>query len=95
LVDCSSGGSSATARPPLEPGYQVPFARAVKRDAKVASAAVGLITQPQQADEIVRSGAADLVLLGRVLLREPAWPLAAAKALGQPIPVPPAYARAY
>ncbi|HEY6876372.1 MAG TPA: NADH:flavin oxidoreductase/NADH oxidase [Polyangiales bacterium] len=95
LIDCSSGGSAARAVVPLEPGYQVPFARAVKRDAGVATAAVGLITQPTQADEIVRSGAADLVLLGRVLLREPNWPLAAARALGQPGPVPPPYARAY
>lgn len=80
---------------PQDPGYQVPFARAVKRDAKVPTAAVGLITQPAQAEEIIASGAADLVLLGRALLREPAWPLAAAKSLGQPAPIPPAYARAY
>jgi 2,4-dienoyl-CoA reductase-like NADH-dependent reductase (Old Yellow Enzyme family) len=80
---------------PLEPGYQVPFARAVRRDAKLATAAVGLITQPLQAEEIIASGAADLVLLGRAALRDPSWPLAAAKALGQIAPVPSPYARAY
>jgi 2,4-dienoyl-CoA reductase-like NADH-dependent reductase (Old Yellow Enzyme family) len=95
LIDCSSGGTSPSAVVPQDPGYQVPFARAVKRDAKVPTAAVGLITQPAQAEEIIASGAADLVLLGRALLREPAWPLAAAKSLGQPAPIPPAYARAY
>jgi 2,4-dienoyl-CoA reductase-like NADH-dependent reductase (Old Yellow Enzyme family) len=95
LIDCSSGGSSATAVVPVEPGYQVPFARAVRSEAKLATAAVGLITTPEQADEIVRSGAADLVLLGRELLRDPTWPLSAAKTLGQTAPIPPAYARAY
>jgi NADPH2 dehydrogenase len=89
LIDCSSGGTSPAQSVPLDPGYQVPFARAVRREAKIATAAVGLITQPLQAEEIVASGAADLVLLGR------AWPLAAAKALGQTAPVPPPYARAY
>ncbi len=95
LIDASSGGTSPSAAVPAEPGYQVPFARAVRREAKIATAAVGLITQPQQAEEIIASGAADLVLLGRALLREPAWPLSAAKALGQQAHVPPQYARAY
>ncbi|HEX5661848.1 MAG TPA: NADH:flavin oxidoreductase/NADH oxidase, partial [Polyangiales bacterium] len=95
LIDCSSGGSSPAQSVPLDPGYQLPFARAVRREAKLPTAAVGLITQPLQAEEIVASGAADLVLLGRVLLRDPTWPIDAAETLGATAPIPPQYARSY
>ena len=67
---------------PAGPGYQVAFAEAVRREAGIATAAVGLVTSPEQADQIVRTGQADLVLLGRQLLREPTFPLRAAAALG-------------
>ncbi len=97
LIDCSSGGSTPHARVPLGPGFQVPLAEAVRRGAGVATAAVGLITEPQQADEIVRSGRADLVLVGRAALRNAHWALDAAKALGRAAACPPPvqYARAY
>jgi 2,4-dienoyl-CoA reductase-like NADH-dependent reductase (Old Yellow Enzyme family) len=94
LVDCSSGGLVA-APVPAAPSYQVPFSERIRREAGVASAAVGLITEAQQADGIVRSGQADAVFLARELLRNPHWPLAAAKQLGHPPPVPPQYLRAY
>lgn len=94
LIDCSSGGSSPLARVPVGPGYQVPFARAV-RAAGVPSAAVGLITEPQQAQAIIAEGHADLVLLGRASLREPYWVLRAARELGASAPVPAQYLRAF
>lgn len=94
LVDCSSGGNVPSAPVPLGPGYQVPLSEAVRK-AGIATAAVGLITAPAQADEIIRNGRADLVLLGRELLRDPSWPIHAAVALKQPAPVPPQYLRAY
>ena len=84
LVDCSSGGSSPAAKPPIAPGWQVPFAERIRREAAVATAAVGMITEPAQADAIVREGRADLVLLARQLLREPYWPVRAARELGRP-----------
>ena len=80
---------------PLAPGYQVPFAEQVRREAGIATGAVGLITTPQQADEIVRSGKADLVLLAREFLRDPYFPLHAAKALGVEVKPPVQYARAF
>ncbi len=95
LVDCSSGGIAPGIAIPAEEGYQVPFAAAVREGAGVATAAVGLITRPAHADAIVREGQADLVLLGRELLRDPYWPLRAAAALGQPLPVPAQYLRAW
>jgi 2,4-dienoyl-CoA reductase-like NADH-dependent reductase (Old Yellow Enzyme family) len=95
LVDCSSGGNVPTAHVPAAPGYQVPFARAVRQDARVASAAVGLITTPQQAEQIVAEGDADIVLLGRELLRNPYWPLHAALVLEQAAAPPPQYLRAF
>ena len=94
LVDCSSGGGHPKARIPLAPGYQVPFAERVRTEAGVATAAVGLITEPAMADAIVATGKADLVLLGRELLRDPQWPLRAAAKLGDPYPVPRPYERA-
>jgi len=96
LIDCSSGGI-ANARIPVGAGYQVPFAARVRREAKIATAAVGMLTDPMQADQIVRNGDADLVLLARELLRDPNWPLRAARTLHvKPLPAPPAqYARAW
>ncbi|HET8725524.1 MAG TPA: NADH:flavin oxidoreductase/NADH oxidase [Anaeromyxobacteraceae bacterium] len=94
LVDCSSGGNVATARIPAGPGYQVPFAEAIRRDAGVATAAVGMITSPAQAETVIRSGQADLVLLARELLRDPQFPLRAARELGVDGPWPRQYLRA-
>jgi len=79
---------------PIAAGYQVSFAERIRREAGVATGAVGLITTPVQADEIVRSGRADCVLLARELLRDPYWPLRAARELGHPTPWPPQYLRA-
>lgn len=95
LIDCSSGGNAASARVPAAPSYQVPFAQAVRQGAGIATAAVGLITRPEQADQIVAGEDADLVLMGRELLRNPYWPLAAAQTLKQGITPPPQYARAF
>jgi len=97
LVDCSSGGNVPNARIPVGPGYQVPFAEAVRRGAGIATAAVGLITEASQADEIVREGRADLVLLARASLRDPYWPIHAARKLGHSdaLPVPPQYQRGF
>ncbi len=97
LIDCSSGGSAPGAKIPVGAGYQVPFAERIRREAGIATAAVGMITEPMQADQIVRHGQADLVLLARELLRDPNWPLHAARALHvKPLPTPPVqYARAF
>jgi len=95
LVDCSSGGVVPPPEPiPAGPGYQTAFAAEVRRQAGIATGAVGLITEPAQADTIVRSGQADLVLLGRQLLREPYWPLRAARELGVDVTWPRQYQRA-
>jgi 2,4-dienoyl-CoA reductase-like NADH-dependent reductase (Old Yellow Enzyme family) len=94
LIDCSSGGNVARAAIPLAPGYQVPFAERIRRDAQIATGAVGLITTADQADAIVRRGQADCVLLAREMLRDPYWPLHAAQALGHAVPWPPQYLRA-
>jgi 2,4-dienoyl-CoA reductase-like NADH-dependent reductase (Old Yellow Enzyme family) len=94
LVDCSSGGLVPSARVPAAPGYQVPFAERVRREAAVASAAVGLITSPEQAEAIVDGGRADLVLMARELLRDPHFPLRAAVALKAEGPWPRQYLRA-
>ncbi len=93
FIDCSSGGLVPYAKIPLAPGYQVPFAATIRRDAKLATGAVGLITEPGQAEEIVASGSADAVLLARVLLRDPYWPLHAAHALGADVTWPDSYLR--
>jgi 2,4-dienoyl-CoA reductase-like NADH-dependent reductase (Old Yellow Enzyme family) len=95
LIDCSSGGSAAHAKVPLAPGYQVPFAERIRREAGILTGAVGLITTPQQADEIIRSERADLVLLAREFLRHPYFPLHAAKALGAELDPPGQYLRAF
>lgn len=94
LIDCSSGGNVITLVP-SEPGYQVSFAHAVRQQAGIATAAVGLITDPAHADQIVAHGDADIVLLGRELLRNPYWPQLAAKALEAPLAPPPQYARGH
>ena len=94
LVDVSTAGLLPTAQIPVGPGFQTEFAARVRREAGIASAAVGLITSPAQADHIVRSGQADLVLLGREVLRDPYWPLHAAQALGQTTAWPQQYLRA-
>ncbi len=94
LVDCSSGGLLPGVTIPAAPGYQVPFAERVRREAQVAAGAVGLITEPVQAEAIVSEGRADLVFLGRQLLREPSWPLRAARELGVEGPWPVQYLRA-
>ena len=97
LIDCSSGGTVPDAKIPVGPGYQVPFAERIRKEAAIATAAVGMITTPAQADEIVRQGRADLVLLAREFLRDPYWPMRAARALGHPAAVstPVQYARAW
>ncbi len=97
LIDCSTGGNVPHARIPVGAGYQVPFAETVRREAGVATAAVGMITAPAQADEIVRNERADLVLLARASLRDPYWPLHAARELGQKDKMTPPvqYARAF
>lgn len=94
LFDCSSGGLVPHVSIPVAPGFQVPFAARLKREAGVRTGAVGLLTEPRQADAIVRSGEADLVLLARQLLREPYWPQRAARELGCEHAWPPQYLRA-
>ncbi len=94
LVDCSSGGLVPRAEIPLGPGYQVPFAARIRAEAGLATGAVGLITEPEQAEAILAQDSADLVLLGRELLRDPRWPLHAAQALKAEVPWPASYARA-
>jgi 2,4-dienoyl-CoA reductase-like NADH-dependent reductase (Old Yellow Enzyme family) len=82
LIDVSSGALTPKARIPVSKGYQVPFARRIRDDAGIATGAVGLITEPHHADEIVTGGDADLVFLARELLREPYWALKAEQELG-------------
>ncbi|HEY2360562.1 MAG TPA: NADH:flavin oxidoreductase/NADH oxidase [Candidatus Angelobacter sp.] len=94
LIDCSSGGNVARAKIPVGPGYQVAFAEKIRREAGTPTAAVGMITDPAQADQIIRSGQADVVIMARQFLRDPYWPLLAAHALGQDIQWPLQYDRA-
>jgi 2,4-dienoyl-CoA reductase-like NADH-dependent reductase (Old Yellow Enzyme family) len=94
LVDCSSGGLVRHAKIPLGPGYQVPFAAAVRKEAGIATGAVGLITEPQQAEDILGRGEADLVVMARAFLRDPYWPLHAARALSVDVQWPVQYLRA-
>jgi 2,4-dienoyl-CoA reductase-like NADH-dependent reductase (Old Yellow Enzyme family) len=94
LVDCSSGGIAPGIVIPAGPGYQVPFSQRIKDTVPMLTAAVGLITSPAQADQIIRNEQADLVLLAREMLRDPYWPLKAARALGVDTPWPDQYARA-
>lgn len=94
MIDCSTGGNVAKARIPVGPGYQVEFAERVRREAGILTGAVGLITSPTQADTIVRTGQADTVFLARELLRDPHWPLRAARELHIDWAWPPQYERA-
>lgn len=94
LIDVSSGGLVPTASVPAGPGFQVPFAEAIRREAGLPTGAVGLITSPEQAEQIVATGQADAVLLGREFLRQAYWPLSAARSLGAEFPRPPQYQRA-
>lgn len=93
LIDVSSGGLLHGATAPVGPGFQVPFSRAIKTGTGILTAAVGLITEASQANEIVESASADAVMLGRALLRNPHWPLIAAEELGMKITWPPQYER--
>jgi 2,4-dienoyl-CoA reductase-like NADH-dependent reductase (Old Yellow Enzyme family) len=95
LIDCSSGGAVPRAQIPIGPSYQVPFSERIRREADIPTAAVGMITEPAQASEIIESGSADLVLLAREFLREPYWPFKAARALGFELPPPDQYGRAF
>ena len=94
LIDCSSGGLVPEQKITLGPGYQVPFSRAVREQANTPTAAVGLITNSAQAQEIIDSGSADIVLLAREMLRNPHWPLLAAATLGAEASWPKQYERA-
>jgi len=94
MIDCSSGGTVPDATIPAGPGFQTPFAAAVRREAGIATGAVGLITEPEQAEQIVSNGLADAVMIGREFLRNPYWPLRAARSLGVEIPWPSQYERA-
>jgi len=94
LIDCSSGGAVAYAKMQVGPGYQVAFADAVRNRGGIATAAVGMITEAHQAEAIVASGQADLVLLAREFLRSPYWPIHAARALGVEPRIPNQYLRA-
>ena len=93
LIDCSSGGQVPGVKIPLGPGYQVPFAETIRRDVQIAIGAVGMITQARQAEEIIATGKADVVLLARELLRDPYWPLHAAAELGDDVAWPNQYGR--
>jgi 2,4-dienoyl-CoA reductase-like NADH-dependent reductase (Old Yellow Enzyme family) len=94
FVDCSSGGNVPHAKIPVGPGYQTEFAQRIRRDAAIMTGAVGMITSPEQADHIVRTGQADAVIMAREFLRDPYWPLRAARELDQPIAWPVQYLRA-
>jgi 2,4-dienoyl-CoA reductase-like NADH-dependent reductase (Old Yellow Enzyme family) len=94
LIDCSSGGLALSQQISIGPGYQVPFADRIRREARIATAAVGLITTATQADEVIRQEHADIVLLAREMLRDPYFPLHAAKELGVKLPFPVQYFRA-
>jgi 2,4-dienoyl-CoA reductase-like NADH-dependent reductase (Old Yellow Enzyme family) len=95
LIDCSSGGVVPYAKVQIGPAYQTPFAERIRRESGILTGAVGMITEPHQADAIVHAAQADMVLLARELLRDPYWPLHAATALGAAAPVPRQYARAF
>jgi 2,4-dienoyl-CoA reductase-like NADH-dependent reductase (Old Yellow Enzyme family) len=94
LIDCSSGGLVPYARIPVGPGYQAPFAAEIRSKVGIATGAVGMITQPVQAEQIVSTGQADVVIIARELLRNPYWPLYAARSLNEDVPWPLQYLRA-
>jgi 2,4-dienoyl-CoA reductase-like NADH-dependent reductase (Old Yellow Enzyme family) len=94
LIDCSSGGTAPHAKIPAGPGYQTPFAQRIRHEAEVLTGAVGMITAPIQAEQIIGTEQADAILIAREFLRDPYWPLRAAKELGQSISWPVQYLRA-
>jgi 2,4-dienoyl-CoA reductase-like NADH-dependent reductase (Old Yellow Enzyme family) len=94
LIDVSSGGLVPEQQIVTWPGYQVPFARAVREGSGLPTAAVGLITEPAQAEQVLAEGSADAVLLARAVLRDPMWPLRAAHELGVDVEWAPLYQRA-
>jgi 2,4-dienoyl-CoA reductase-like NADH-dependent reductase (Old Yellow Enzyme family) len=94
LIDCSSGGNVPHAKIPVGPGYQTAFAERIRRDAGIMTGAVGMITSPVQAEHIIQTGQADAVIIAREFLRDPYWPLRAARELEQPIAWPVQYLRA-
>ena len=95
LIDCSSGGAVPGAKVPQAPGYQVPFAARIRREAAIATAAVGLITDAHQAEAILAHGDADLVVIAREFLRDPYFPRRAARELGAALAAPVQYGRAW
>lgn len=94
-ICASSGGASANQKIPVGPGYQVPFAEQIRREAAIPTMAVGLITEPQQAEDILTRGQADFVALGRGMLYNPRWPWHAAAHFGEEVYFPPQYERAH
>jgi len=94
LIDCSSGGNVAQASIPLGPGYQTPFAQRIRRESGIMTGAVGMITSPVQAEHVLATGQADAVIIAREFLRDPYWPLRAARELGQAMSWPVQYLRA-
>lgn len=94
LIDCSSGGVIPGVSIPAGPGYQTKFAEKIRREAEIMTGTVGMITEPVQADHIIRTGQADIVLLAREMLRDPYWPLRAARELGHSASWPAQYLRA-
>ncbi|MBX5484201.1 MAG: NADH:flavin oxidoreductase/NADH oxidase [Myxococcaceae bacterium] len=94
LIDCSSGGAVPDAKVEVGPGYQVPFAKAIRHEARIRTAAVGMLTEPAQVEEVLAQGNADAAFLAREMLRDPYWPLHAATELGVPISWPVQYRRA-
>jgi 2,4-dienoyl-CoA reductase-like NADH-dependent reductase (Old Yellow Enzyme family) len=94
LIDCSSGGIMPHVKIPAGPGYQTPFSAMIRKMAGIATGAVGLIVNPHQAEQIVATGQADVILMAREMLRNPYWPLHAAKVLGVDLTWPPQYRRA-
>jgi 2,4-dienoyl-CoA reductase-like NADH-dependent reductase (Old Yellow Enzyme family) len=95
LIDCSSGALIPSVRMPVGPGYQVPFAERIRKEAHIATGAVGMITGAKQAEAIIADEQADMVLIARAILRDPYWPLHAARELGLDAPAPVQYARAF
>jgi 2,4-dienoyl-CoA reductase-like NADH-dependent reductase (Old Yellow Enzyme family) len=94
LIDCSSGGTLAQAKIPNDPGYQVPFSAAIREKAHIPTSAVGLIVSAEQAEAILSEGKADAISIAREFLRDPYFPLHAAKELGIDLPWPKQYERA-
>jgi len=95
VIDCSSGGTVPHAKIPAGPGFQVPFAARIRREAGIATSTVGLITEPRQAEEILQRGDADVIEMAREFLRDPYFPRRAAKELGESIRAPKQYERAW